>query len=691
MLNSLLNKEWLRRKRKTAPAVAPVTRAASFSLVFILVLVCLPLAPLLPAGTWVLVSLVVGWRLILLRARGAHPGKLIRTLLVVVALALVLLHYGTLLGLEAGATTLVSAYTLKLLEMRSRRDALVLSFMGFFVVVTGLLFSQSIAMTGYLLVCLVALVSVLVGLHQPGTQTDIGPALRTGLLLSAQALPLMVILFVLVPRIPPLWAVPHPDNSARTGLSDEMAPGDIARLSQSGELAFRATFTGEVPPPEQRYWRAVVMYWFDGRRWSQGDQKDWQKVGVAEEELISWYPQKPAWAPEQSSANVDYRYDIILEPSGRPWLPVLGPVNTAVQGTGLTRDWRLLSRDNVDLLRQYSMPSSGFQGMDAELPTWLKAASLQLPATGNARARQWAEELASQYGSNTPALVSVVLRHFREQDYYYTLRPPTLSGNTIDAFLFDTRRGFCAHYAGALTFILRAAGIPSRVVAGYQGGEVKEGGVVQVRQFDAHAWVEYWQAGYGWQRVDPTAAVAPERVEQGLEQAVAEEGSFLEGNLFSPVRYRHIDWVNTLRLQYEQLEYQWQRLVLSYDEDAQKDLFKDLFPGKDTLTVLLQLLVITVLLVMVISLIWVTRPWQQKLAPADRYYQQFCQRMKRKGLPRHPGEGPEDYALRIKRERPEWGQKAQEVTELYIRLAYANQEPQSHEATLQQLKRLACI
>ena len=671
--------------KKNKKPVESVTRSASFSLMVILVMVCLPLLPLLPGGVIAVAVAAVLWRVLLLRSWGKAPNWLVRSLLVVLSLAFILLHYGTLLGLEAGAATLVSAYSLKLLEMRSRRDALLLSFLGFFVAVTGLLFSQSIPMTLYLLCCLMMLVSVLVGLHQPPEQSAVMPVIKTGLIFTLQALPLMVLLFILVPRIPPLWAVPLPDNSAKTGLSDEMAPGDIARLSQSDALAFRATFTGAVPPPDERYWRAVVMYGFDGRRWSQGKESDWAARGVGRDQLVSWYPAQPLWAASADNTDENYRYDIILEPNGRPWLPTLGSVSSAVADTGITRDWRLLARENVDLLRQYQLVSGTDQGFDRQLPPWLMAASLQLPRDGNPRAYAYAAELAEEYGNNSSGLVSAVLRRFREQEYFYTLRPPTLSEDTIDGFLFDSQRGFCAHYAGALTFLLRAAGVPARVVAGYQGGELKNDKVIQVRQFDAHAWVEYWQQDYGWQRVDPTAAVAPNRIEKGLESAVAEEGSFLEKSLMSPARYRHINWLNAARLQYENLEYQWQRLVLSYDEDRQKSLFQKLFPGEDTLLVLTRLLVISVLLVMGVTALALIKPWRQRPPPVDRYYQRFCRRMARKGLVRQRGEGPEDYARRIVREQPQLGREAMQVSALYIRLLYGS----GNADDLSKLRRLA--
>ena len=673
------------KKNKTAPPPVPVTRAATFSLVVILVMVSLPLVPLLPPGILGLAAIAVVWRLALLRSRGSNPGWVIRTALVLGAIAMIVMHFGTLLGLEAGAATLVSAYTLKLLEMRSRRDALLLCFLGFFVAVTGLLFSQSIPMTVYLLACLVMLVSVLVGLHQSSEKTAIKPVFKMGLLMTLQALPLMVILFVLVPRIPPLWLVPLPDKSSKTGLNDEMAPGDIARLSQSAELAFRATFSGAVPPPGERYWRAVVMHWFDGRRWYQGTADDWIGAGVDPTKLVTWHPAEPSWSvPGEDEEDTLYNYDIILEPSGRSWLPVLGSAVEPVEEAGLTRDWRLLAKEDVDLLFQYKVRSGQQEGFDRELPYRLKRASLQLPTTGNPRARALAQELKGRHGANVSGFVHDVLNRFRFQEYYYTLRPPLLEGNRIDNFLFDSKRGFCAHYAGALTFLLRSAGIPARVVAGYQGGELKDGKIIQVRQFDAHAWVEFWRPGYGWERVDPTAAVAPNRVIEGLESAVAFEASFLEGAIFSPVRYRDIDWINNLRLQYESLEYQWQRLVLSYDENSQRGLFKKLFPSQDTLIILTRLLIISVLVVMTVTVIFLIKPWKRRAPAADRYYLRFCKRMARKGAPRQPGEGPQDYARRLSRERPEFARQAMQVSSLYMRLAYG----EAGSGDLKKLKQL---
>ncbi|MCL6268703.1 DUF3488 and transglutaminase-like domain-containing protein [Sansalvadorimonas sp. 2012CJ34-2] len=659
----------------------PVTRAASFSLLAVLVLVTLPLFHVLPFMVLGLVATAVIWRLLLLRTKGCEPGWIILTILVVLACLQIFNHYGTFLGLEAGAATLVSAYSLKLLEMRCRRDGLLVAFLGFFVVVTGLLFSQSIPMMLYLLVCLMVLVSVLVGIFQPRDKTGYKPVVKFGAIMAVQALPLTVILFLLVPRVPPLWVVPLPDNSAKVGLSDSMAPGEFAEVSKSSKLAFRATFHGAVPPPKERYWRAVVMYWFDGRRWSQGNSGDWSLVGVNTDQFVSWYPGNPRWAVPGGEPEFDY--DVILEPSGQPFLPVLGPASEAIAGTGLTRDWRLLDREKVDLRKQYRVQSGLDEGYDRVLPDWLRAASLQLPKVGNPRTRKLARELKDVYRDDVSGLVFKILQMFQQEEFYYTLRPPKLDANSVDGFLFDTRRGFCAHYSGALVFLLRAAGIPARVIGGYQGGEVIEKGVLQVRQFDAHAWVEVWQPGYGWERVDPTAAVAPERVEEGLESAVAREGSFLEGAFLSPSRYRGVPLINGLRIHYEQLEYHWQRMVLSYDENAQKGLFQRWFGRKNVIPILIALLGASFVVVMVVFMLMAWKPWRRKLPPAERYYQRFCRRMARKGIKRERGEGPKAYVRRISREKPELSREAVYITSLYIRLAYG----QARSEDLNKLKR----
>ncbi|HBX54657.1 MAG TPA: DUF3488 domain-containing protein, partial [Pseudomonas sp.] len=303
-----------------------------------------------------------------------------------------------------------------------------------------------------------------------------------------------------------------------TGLSDSMAPADIAELSRSGALAFRASFDGEMPPRSELYWRALTLERFDGRRWSQSS--------------FAQLPVAPAW----EKRGEPLRYSIVMQPSAKPWLFGLDVAQTPLEQTQQMSDFRLQRRQPVERSLLYQVTSWPDAVREPVANQAGLRRALQLPAQGDPRSRAWAAELKRQYPQDE-ALVQALLSHFNREPFGYTLRPPRLGLNSIDDFLFETRNGFCAHYAGAMTFVLRAAGIPARVVAGYQGGEFNPAGnYVQVRQFDAHAWVEYWQAGRGWVSVDPTFQVAPERIELGLEEALADEQSFLEDSPFSPLR-----------------------------------------------------------------------------------------------------------------------------------------------------------
>lgn len=370
--------------------------------------------------------------------------------MMLVAAAGVVLSRGSLIGLDAGAVLLVAAFILKLVEMRTRRDALVLIFLGFFTVVVAYLFDDGMLAGLYSLLPVTALLAALIGLQQSGFAQRPTATLKLAGTLLLQALPLMLVLFLFFPRMGPLWSLPLPSDKGVTGLSDDMAPGDIAELSQSGALAFRASFEGDPPPRRELYWRALTLERFDGRRWSQSPASQ---------------VQAPAqWAKQGPALN----YSVVMEPSGKPWLFGLDVAETRVEDTRQMVDFHLQRRLPVERSLLYSVTSWPQAVRDPQLADAVRRRNLQLPREGDPRARAWAEQLSARY-TEPDALVQALLRHFNQEPFVYTLRPPLAERDTVDAFLFDSRRGFCAHYAGAMTFVLRAAGIPARVVAGYQG------------------------------------------------------------------------------------------------------------------------------------------------------------------------------------------------------------------------------
>jgi len=609
-----------------------------------------------------------GWRVQIFRMRARYPNGWAKGGLVLLVLAGILLSRGTLVGLEAASVLLIATFTLKLLEMRTRRDALVLIFLGFFCVVTAYLFEDGILTALYSLLPVTALLTALVGLQHSGFAERPWPPLRLAGGLVLQAVPLMLLLFVFFPRMGPLWSLPLPSDKGVTGLSDSMEPADIAELSRSSALVFRASFEGGAPPRGQLYWRALTLERFDGRRWSQ-----------------SGYADVPV-APQWSKAGEPLDYSIIMQPSGKRWLYALDVGEMAQDSGRMMSDFRWQRLRPVDrpLLYQVRSWPEAIREAQAEPPGIRQA--LQLPQQGDPRSRAWAAELKAQH-PQSDALVAAVLQHFNREPYVYTLRPQPLGSDSIDDFLFNTRRGFCAHYAGAMTFVLRAAGIPARVVAGYQGGEFNpNGNYIQVRQFDAHAWVEYWQPGRGWRSVDPTFQVSPERIEQGLQEALAAEDGFLDDQPFSPLRYRELAWLNQLRMSWENLNYDWQRWVLGYQGEQQLKLLQNWFGGLDWQRLAFALVGSGTLFIGLLAL-WLLKPWQQRPDPQRQAFRKFERLLARHDVRREAGEGARSFALRAARQLPEQAAQIETFARCFEQQRYAG-GPVSRDALRQALSDL---
>lgn len=624
------------------------------SLIWLLVaqvLVILPHLTHLPLwiiGLWLGCA---GWRIQIFRMRARYPRSWTKALLMIGAGFGVYFSRGSLVGLEAGVVLLIAAFILKLVEMSTRRDALVLIFLGFFAVVTSYLFEDSLLAGLYSLLPVTALLAAMIGLQQSSLVTRPWPTVRLAGALLLQAVPLMLVLFLFFPRLPPLWSLPQAGDRGTTGLADHMAPGDIARLGRSAELAFRVSFDGEIPPRDQLYWRAVTFERFDGRRWSQS--------------YASNVPQAPEW----QALGEPLSYSVVMQPSGQPWLFALDVAQVASGGAQLMTDFHLQRRQPVTKPLMYRVTSWLDARREAIGAPESLARALQLPEQGNPRSRTWAAELRRS-AQEPQAVVDALLRHFNREPYHYTLEPPPVGSDIVDDFLFQTRSGFCAHYAGAMTFVLRAAGIPARVVAGYQGGEVNPAGnYLSVHQFDAHAWVEYWVAERGWVSVDPTFQVAPERVEQGLEQALARERSFLADEL-SLLRFRDVGWMNTLRLRWDSLNYGWQRWVLNYQDEQQSQMLQRWFGKLDGQALGLGLVAVLGLLTGILALV-LFKPWRREKDVQQRQFDRFERLLARQGIRRHKGEGARSFAERAATEMPDQAPAIRAFVRLYEAQRYA--------------------
>jgi len=620
-----------------------------------LALVIAPHLPRLPL--WVIAGcgLAAGWRLLNLHRGWALPGRATRLLLTGAALVGLWLSYGNPFGRDPGIVMLIMMLGLKLLEMRNRRDVMVTVFMAYFLVITNFLYSQSVVMAVYMFGVVLAITATLVEQSRSTTAPQASTSrwranARLAGVLLAQAVPLMAVLFVLFPRVSgPLWGLPRDAYAGMAGLSDSMAPGSINQLVLSESVAFRVAFDGEAPAPGQRYWRGPVFWYTNGRRWSAGGIQG----------------NTPS-APEVKPRGPRVAYTVTLEPHNRNWVFALDLPAQAPQGTTMSSDFQLLAAAPIRTRQRFaltSFPAYRMTGLSAED----RARALQLPPATNPRARTLAAAWRESLRDDT-AVVGRALRLFQQQPFVYTLTPPLLGEDVVDGFLFDTRRGFCEHYAASFVFLMRAAGIPARVVTGYLGGELNPvGDYLVVRQSDAHAWAEVWLEGDGWVRVDPTAAVAPERIELGISVAAQREGA--------PVRFRPPPqalanaW-RMLRNGWDAIGNAWNQWVLDYTPQRQADLLARLGLGELSWRgmALALGLACAALLTVIAAYMLLRRP--TSVDPVLLLYQRFCAKLARRGITRAPAEGPADFGARAGSLRPEATAQIRLITELYIRLRY---------------------
>ncbi len=611
---------------------------------------------------WVLgaFTLLVLWRSVI----GLHGSRLpspVLRIVVVVALALaVFLGYDTLNGVEAGTTLLSLMVAMKLLETRSPRDQLVLLLTAYFLVLAAFLYGQQL----WLLPIAAGVVWLITAtlLRVAHINVPLPPAAVLGLSgrMLVQALPIMLLLFLLFPRVPgPFWALPTA-TQATTGLGDTMAPGDITELSLSSDVAFRVRFAGAAPPPAQRYWRGPVLHDFDGYTWSRGARFD--VPGRLE------------------TLGLEYDYSLMLEPTDNFWVFGLDmPVRWNDERIRQGYDYQLVVQGRISEPVTYQMSSRPRYFAAAEkLSTTLTSRDTRYPAERNQRSVELAKRMRADATSNQ-AYIDAVLGMFREQSFYYTLSPSRLDLNSVDDFLFNTRRGFCAHFASAFTLLMRAAGIPARVVTGYQGGDYNRlADYYIVRQSDAHAWSEVWLRGRGWVRIDPTAAVAPDRIERGTAALGADQP-------FAERMIRDNAWLADVRFAWDAVNTLWRENVLQFSSQKQEQFLKWLGIREPDWHWLAGLLGASLLVALaLLSLVLARELRFHNRDPVQRSYARFCQRLERRGLKRASHEGPLDFLARIARERPDLAGECEPIADLYIRLRYASE---TAKPTLQEFVR----
>ncbi|MGP5202740.1 transglutaminase family protein [Psychrobacter aquimaris] len=547
------------------------------------------------------------------------------------------LTYNTAFGLDMGVAFLVLCLISKLWEMYKRRDAYVVLNLSLFVLAALFLMDQGLVTTLEVIVGAVIILLAFIALNDDGNTRGDG-RLRTLGVLAIGALPLLVVLFLFFPRLPPLWSVQLSGQQATTGVSNSMSPGDFANLGQSTELAFRVEFTENRPPQQQLYWRGLVFSDFDGITWRPSpQQRQWRPAP----QMPSWIENAFATVPDEVKV-APTSYEIILEPTQQNWLFGLDYPFAQRQDVSITSNFTLLKDQPVTQQLRYEVFQFAPMRIDPILSEELRRLNIALPADGNPQARALAQQLFAQSGSDPVRYMAAIERWINQTEFRYTLSPPRLNNNRIDEFLFETKAGFCEHYSSSFTFMLRAAGIPARVVAGYQGGELSRGGNVwEVRQKDAHAWTEVWLEGQGWVRVDPTAFVAPERVEQGMDALTQARGAAMFGDgAGAQISYQQYQMLQTLRRLSDQASYYWQKDVVGYDQDKQADSLLKWFNIRSVMQQIIWLIAsaITVMAILVF-VIWQRR--RKRWHPADLPLAQLSKRIGKadKALARDESEG----------------------------------------------------
>lgn len=629
-----------------------------------------------PLWVWVSAVALIVWRVAAASVRTIRlPGKISRALIAFAFVGAVFMGFHTLNGLIAGTWLLLLMCTVKLLETHARRDQYIVVGGALFLLLAACLERQTLLRTPlYVLetwLCCATFAIIAYSPDTSGGRGAAGPPAKTRLggsgsgamdsavsfdpraafLLAGRALlyslPLAVILFLVFPRLPgAFWALPRTQD-AETGLSDKMSPGSISQLTSSYDIAFRAKFQGAPPSPPERYWRGPVLHKFDGYTWSR--------------EFDDAYRAQPL-----RYLGPAYRYRISLEPSQQRWWLTLDTATGAPDGrVAFTYDYDLIATDPVTSLTTYDAVSH-----TQTRPTWplsplARHNETELPAGRNTRSIQLAREMRERAGSDR-AFIGAVLEYLRTGGFVYSLTPPLLDYNSVDDFIFNTRSGFCGHYASAFVTLMRAADVPARVVTGYLGGEWNPiGEYFIIRQSDAHSWAEVWLEGRGWTRVDPTVVVEPERLTRGMLDLLPGAGS-TETRLV-----RASPTLVELLQRWDALNTWWNDHVLKFDYRSQLGLLSRL-GFRSPNAAMLGWAFVTVLLVWLGWIAWHFGRGSQQRRPdrLARAYARLCRKLARVGMPRPPYLGPLAYADAVGERRPDLGAGVRSLLTRYADLRY---------------------
>jgi len=654
-----------------------------------------------------IITLCLAWQALSLNNRANNSSRYIKTnvktkqkmsmppaLLMLIAISgcIAIAISAKSLGVLASMLHLLTfAYTLKAFEIKQRKDFYQLLLLGLFLLASALIFKQTLAFSLLIIVILMVNLTVLHCLFSPSkTLLSAG---KTVCILLLQSTLLAVTLFIVFPRLSPFWQVPIA-SSAKTGLSDEVSPGDIASLALSSELAFRVDFKGKkIPSYSTLYWRAMTLENFDGRKWA--------RTKNVQEKSSSYNPSTNViFEPITSGKSVIY--DVTVEPSYQSWLFGLAVATSNDARTKLMRDYTIQSNNVLSQITRYQVKSYLQSPLDLKINEYDKRRNLSIVKGSNPRLEKLAAQLKKQYVKPIDR-AQAVLNTFRESNYFYTLQAPKLLNNSLDQFYFDTKAGFCEHYASSFTYLMRAAGIPARVVTGYLGGEYnnvnakdnsqqsnQQGGHLSIYQYDAHAWSEIWLQDIGWKKVDPTAAVDPQRIESGWSNTLFTQQYSLNNDFIGLYQFKSIAWLNTVRLQLDALDYQWTRWVLGYSSKQQYDLLKRWFgkhmPWKTAAMVAI-VFIFAMALVSLFYRINLTVFKRKDIKPWFLLYQKTLKVLAVNGLPKPANMTAMDFSTLVTAQLPEISTEFFDFTVTFEQLNYRKLSDTERELQLNRLKK----
>ena len=577
---------------------------------------------------------------------------LLRMVLVISSSLVFFLYYRTNFTVEMAASFLFLSCILKLIEVRSQKDVVIFIYTMFYLSSVSFLFEQGIlqALLQISVITICFYILFIIQIDESSFRSSQFNLLKVHsksmLKLMGLALPIVVIIFLFFPRISPLWQMPIKSQVSKVGIDTEMSPGDVSKLAKSSEPAFRVTFDKTLPERSSLYWKGLILDQFDGKKWT-------QSAGQSSFSLLNKVDAGRFFETKYPS------YEVMLEPHQQKWVfsldgSQLASSNITSSEMGLFN----LKTEAIQASRyQMEMPPQNSPSAEIDIPTAFslkqvdriksyQRQDLQLPSKRlNARSQVYIHKLSKQF-SNPEQLLIYLLNQFREDTFYYTLEPPLLGEDFVDEFIFDTKSGFCGHYAGSLAYLLRLAGIPARVVIGYQGGEFNaQSDYLLVSQYDAHAWVEAFLPNKGWLRLDPTAMVSPLRISAGIESSLGSERSFLQDSPFASaaMKYSALNWI---RLRLDEVNFQWQNLVVNYNQDQQDSLITKVLGQNSLLRVALLFVYLSITIFFLAMLYY----WFKAISgytKAEKKYMIWLFVLSRFGFKRLKGETPRLFLQRI--------------------------------------------